>query len=123
MTASLALIQDAFAGDPDVEIVSHTVDPSTDTPEILSRYAREHGIRSDKWHLLAGDEAAVYTLARRSYFAEKEIGLAKGTNEFLHTENMLLIDRHGHIRGVYNATLPAEARRTIEDIRLLRAER
>jgi protein SCO1/2 len=123
MTASLTLIQDAFADDPDVLLVSHTVDPESDTPERLSSYARAHRIKSGKWHLVTGDQATIYTLARTSYFAEKELGVKKGTNEFLHTENMLLVDRRGHLRGVYNATLPAEARRVIEDIRLLSAER
>jgi protein SCO1 len=123
MTRNLKRIQDAFAGDAGVELVSHTVDPENDTQERLASYAREHGIQSGKWHLVTGDQSSIYTLARTSYFAEKQLGMNKKTNEFLHTENMLLIDRHGHLRGVYNATLPAEASRVIEDIRLLQAEK
>lgn len=121
MTKSYKRIQDAFLNDPEVALVSHTVDPTTDTPAHLARFARENGIVSGKWHLVSGDTAAVYTLARTSYFVEKQIGLKKGTNEFLHTENMILVDQDAHIRGVYNATLPAEANRVIEDIRTLKA--
>jgi protein SCO1/2 len=123
LTRTFKRIQDAFAGDPDVELVSHTVDPTTDTPDRLAAFAREQGVTSGKWHLVTGDPAVLYTLARTSYFAEKQLGLKKGTDEFLHTENMLLVDREGHIRGVYNATLPAEAARVIEDIRVLKGER
>jgi protein SCO1/2 len=123
MTASFKRIQDAFQDEPGVELVSHTVDPSSDTPERLAEYARGHGIQRGKWHLVTGDQTAIYTLARTSYFAEKTAGFKRGADEFLHTENMLLVDREGHLRGVYNATLPAEATRVIEDVRALLAER
>lgn len=122
MTATFKTIQAAFAGDPGVALVSHTVDPSSDTPEHLGEFARKEGIKGDQWHLVTGDAEAIYGLARTSYFAEKRIGLSKGKNELLHTENMILVDRDGHIRGIYNATLPAEAKRIIEDIRALKNE-
>lgn len=121
MTATLMRIHEAFRGEADVALVSHTVDPENDTPERLAEYARKAGIESGQWHLVTGEQGAIYGLARTSYFAEKQLGLNKATNEFLHTENMLLIDGDGHIRGIYNATLPAEASRVIEDIRLLMA--
>lgn len=119
MLKNLRAIQDAFAEDGDVALVSHTVMPSVDSQQVLQAYAAANGIRSGKWHLLTGPKETIYDLARRSYFAEKRLGYAKGDSEFLHTENMLLIDRQGRIRGVYNATLPIEAERVIEDIRLL----
>lgn len=122
MTRTLKRIQEAFRGDPGVALVSHTVDPDNDTPERLAEYARMNGIESDQWHLVTGDQSAIYELARTSYFAEKQLGLNKSTDEFLHTENMLLIDGEGHIRGIYNATLPAEASRVIEDIRVLKED-
>jgi protein SCO1/2 len=120
MTATFKKIQEAFRADPSVELLSYSVDAENDTPDRLAAYARENGVTSGRWHLLTGDQDAIYTLARTSYFAEKGLGLKKSTNEFLHTENMLLVDREGHIRGVYNATLASEAERVIEDIRALR---
>jgi protein SCO1/2 len=122
MTATLKRVHEAFHGDADVALVSHSVDPETDTPERLAEYARKHGIESGQWHLVTGDQGAIYELARSSYFAEKQLGLSKTRDQFLHTENMLLIDGDGHIRGIYNATLPAEASRVIEDIHLLRQQ-
>jgi protein SCO1/2 len=119
MLKNLRAIQDAFAGQEDVVLVSHTVMPSVDSQEVLQAYAKANGIRSGKWHLLTGPKETIYDLARRSYFAEKRLGSQKGDSEFLHTENMLLIDQQGRIRGVYNATLPMEAERAMEDIRLL----
>lgn len=122
MANTFQRLQTAFAADPAVVLVSHTVDPATDTQAHLQTYARAVGARPGKWHLLTGDRNAIYTLARTSYFAEKDVGLPAMPDEFLHTENMLLIDKHGHIRGIYNATLPVEASRVIEDVTLLEAE-
>ena len=55
----------------------------------------------------------------KSYFIEEEPGLSKSTKQFLHTENLVLIDEDGHIRGLYNGTLEAEVPRISEDIRVL----
>ena len=55
-------------------------------------------------------------MARKSYFAEEELGLNKSSNEFLHTEMVFLIDKNSHIRGVYNGTIKLEIKRLLEDI-------
>lgn len=119
MVKNLGTVQAAFADDPRVRLVSHSVDPDEDSAAVLARYGGENGVRPGKWHLLTGERQAIYTLARTSYFAEKSLGLKKGTNDFLHTENMLLVDGAGRLRGVYNATLALDAERAIGDIRVL----
>jgi protein SCO1/2 len=96
--------------------------PEKDSQDVLRSYAADNGVVAGKWHLLTGDKESIYSLARRSYFAEKQLGFRKDSGEFLHTENMLLIDRHGRIRGIYNATLPVDADRAIEDIHQLKHE-
>lgn len=122
MLANLRRIQDAYATDPSVLLVSHSVMPGVDSIDVLAEYAEKNGIRASKWHLLTGPKDTIYDLARNSYFAEKRATVKKDSREFLHTENMLLIDRAGRIRGVYNATLPLDAERVIEDIRTLQQE-
>ncbi|MEI9945052.1 MAG: hypothetical protein WDN26_12650 [Chitinophagaceae bacterium] len=72
-----------------------------------------------RWHLVTGDKATIYKLARQSYFAEEELGFAKDSSEFLHSEHVLLIDKDKHIRGIYNGTLELEMDRLIADIRTL----
>jgi len=54
--------------------------------------------------------------------ADEAIGFEKASNDFLHTENAVLIDKKGRIRGVYNATLELEINKLIEHIRLLQQE-
>jgi protein SCO1/2 len=90
--------------------------PWIDSVRTLKRYAETNKINSDKWYLLTGSKDKIYTLGRTSYFAEKGLGLQKTTDEFLHTESMLLIDTKGRIRGIYNATQIPDIERVSDDI-------
>lgn len=120
MTSNLSRIQEGFSSD-DVKLVSYSVMPWADSVSVLKNYAEVKGINSSQWHLLTGDTEAIYDLARQSYFAEKEIGLDKTSDEFLHTENFILVDQLGRIRGVYNGTLQLEMTRLSQDIKTLLA--
>ena len=121
MTQNLLAVQKAFKDDKNVVMLSHSVMPATDTVAQLKKYAHRWKIDSQRWHLLTGEKEQIYTLARQSYFAEKEIGLQKEKNEFLHTENVFLIDKQGYIRGVYNATLALDVENLINDIKVLQS--
>ncbi|MFX8949749.1 hypothetical protein ABTM92_19605, partial [Acinetobacter baumannii] len=61
-------------------------------------------------------------IARQSYFADEDLGLKRTENDFLHTENVVLIDKHQHIRGVYKGTSILEIKDLIEDIKTLQEE-
>ena len=119
MTTNMSKIQAEFIDDDDVLLLSHSVMPWADSVSVLKEYAEVRNITDNKWHLLTGEQEQIYNLARKSYFAEKEIGLDKETDEFLHTENFILVDQEGRIRGVYNGTLPLEMTRLITDIKTL----
>lgn len=120
MTSNLTRIQKAFTADQ-VKIVSYSVMSWADSVSVLKNYAEVKNIDSEQWHLLTGETEAIYKLARQSFFAEKEIGLDKSSDEFLHTENFILVDIKGRIRGVYNGTLPIEMSRLQQDIETLLA--
>ena len=122
MTQNLLAVQKAFRDDNEIVMLSHSVMPTTDSVQQLKKYANRWKIESQKWHLLTGEKEKIYTLARQSYFAEKEIGLQKQKNEFLHTENVFLIDKQGYIRGVYNATLALDVENLVNDIKVLQTE-
>jgi len=119
MTANMALLQDYYSDDDRIKFISHTVTPWIDTVEQLQRYAKEYDVMPDKWHLVTGDKADIYNLARQSYFAEKDIGLQLNSDDFLHTENFILVDRNGYIRGIYNGTILNELERIKHDISVL----
>ncbi len=122
MTQNLLVVQHTFKNDADILMLSHSVMPTTDIVAQLKKYANRWKIDSQRWHLLSGEKEKIYELARQSYFAEKEIGLQKDKNEFLHTENAFLIDKNGYIRGVYNATLALDVENLVKDIKVLQAE-
>lgn len=123
MTNNLKKIQTTFAADPSVKILSHTVMPWVDSVARLAEYATLNDIDTDQWQLVTGDKTDIYRMARTSYFADEGFGKTVTTEEdFLHTENIILIDQKRRIRGVYNGTLPLEMRRMIEDIYTLKKE-
>lgn len=123
MTNNLQRIQEAYPNDDGVLLVSHTVMPWMDSVQVLKEFAQRHDINSNKWHLLTGDKDLIYSLGRTSYFADEGFGKSvTDESDFLHTENIVLVDGDQHIRGVYNGTLPLEMARLIEDILRLKGE-
>ncbi len=122
MTGNLSTIQEAFRNDDDVLILSHSVTPWVDTVGQLQTYASLNEIDPEKWHLVTGDADKIYEMARKYYFAERSEGYNKSSDEFLHTENFLLIDHLRRIRGIYNGTLAVEMDRLMTDIHTLKRE-
>jgi len=111
----------AFAADSNVLIISHSVTPVYDNVAVLKRYAEEKDINQPNWHLVTGDKDRIYNLARKSYFADTVTSSAI-TSTFLHTENLILVDKNRHIRGVYNGTIPFEVENLIRHISILEKE-
>lgn len=122
LVEQLKRVEAATADVPDLLIVSYSVTPAIDTPDRLAAFGRERGIDPARWLLVTGDLAQIASLARRSYFADDaRLDRAGGDAEVLHTEKLLLVDRDGRLRGVYNGTAPADVNRLIDDIRVLAA--
>jgi protein SCO1/2 len=107
----MARLQSELANEPDVRLVSLTVDPSTDTPQKLNQYAESYQAKSDKWLFLRGNEDDVHR------FVMQQLKLGVGRNDspestagtrMIHSDKLTLIDRHGVIRGYFLGTDPAE---------------
>jgi len=120
--SKLSRVQQAFAEDEDVKILSHSIQPSIDTVDVLKDYADKNGIQSGQWHLLTGEKENIYRLAKEAYFASDDLGRVENLNDFLHTENLLLIDPNRNIRGIYNGLSNTSVSYLIEDIKQLKAE-
>ena len=122
MTSNLKKIQETYDDKDKIRIISHSVTPWIDSIKVLKNYERLYKINSKIWNLVTGNKNEIYNIARKSYFAEEEIGYLKNNNEFLHTELVFLVDQKGHLRGVYNGTIILEIKRLIDDINLLKKE-
>jgi protein SCO1/2 len=126
MQANMQKVQEAFARNPRVQLVSVTVDPERDTVQVLDRYARQRGAPSDQWHFLTGEKSLIYHLAREGCkLAAMEASAPQqgGSRDFIHSEKCVLVDTHGRIRGYYRGTDSAEVTRLIGDIRRLLHEK
>ena len=122
MMKNMGELQDEFLEDKDVLLLSHSVTPEMDSVVVLKKYAEAKGILSEKWHIVTGAQQDIYKLGRKDYFVEEDLGIEKEIDEFLHTENFVLIDKNRHIRGIYNGLNKASIRQLIKDVKTLKNE-
>jgi protein SCO1/2 len=106
---------------PEVLLLSHTVDPETDTPEVLKAYAELHKAEPKRWMFLTGTKPALYEQARKGYLLDAQEGNG-GAEDFIHTQNFALIDKHDRIRGYYDGTDSIAVNELIRDIGFLLEE-
>ena len=121
MTNNMLKVQEKIKNDPNVLIVSFSVDPKTDSVAQLKKYAKEKGVDDLKWNLLTGDKKQIYDLARKSFFVA-EIDEDSDSNDIIHTENFVLVDPDKRIRGFYDGTNLDEIKNLISDLSLLKVE-
>lgn len=121
MSSQLVTVQNAFAKDDSVLILSHTVNPMHDTVAVLNGYALSYGAIKNKWHFLTGTKKEIYAIAKDSYLvnALEDDGTPEG---FLHSELFILIDAKKRIRGMYDGTDSVAVAKLINDIKLLKGE-
>lgn len=112
-------IQEVYKEEERFNLVSHTVMPETDTVEVMRAYGERMGAIKGKWHLLTGEKRELYRMARREYFAVMEHGTSFDDHDFIHTENVILVDANKRIRGFYDGTSDLDIDRLIDDIQTL----
>ncbi|PZX50619.1 SCO family protein [Algoriphagus chordae] len=119
MASNMYLIQEEFSDDSEVRLISFSVTPDYDTESVLREYADSKGVKDGKWDLLTGDRSQIYSLGRNAYFIEEDLGLAKSEDDFIHTENIVLIDKEQHIRGIYNGLNKTSIAQLVADVKTL----
>lgn len=122
LTKNMFSLQETYKNDNDIMLLSHSVMPWVDTVEKLKTYSLENHVNSKKWNLVTGDKDALYNIARTGYFADEDFTKTKDADEFIHTENFILVDKQGYIRGVYNGTIPLDVKRLKRHIEILKKE-
>ncbi|MBQ0909181.1 SCO family protein [Flavobacterium sp. F-328] len=118
MSVNLEEVQKAFANNPKVKLLSHTVFPETDSVPVLKAYAKKHNVIDAKWNLVTGDKKEIYAMARKSYLAVK-LGKPSELYDMVHTENFVLVDTKRRVRGFYDGTNKEDIKKLIEDINFL----
>ncbi|HBK71154.1 MAG TPA: SCO family protein [Flavobacteriaceae bacterium] len=121
MTTNMLDLQSYYKNDSTVLFLSHSVTPVIDSISVLRAYADKKGVIDEKWNLVTGDKKHIYDLARKSYFAVLDEGDG-GEQDFIHTEQFILIDAKRQIRGFYDGTDKKEIQQIINDIQILKEE-
>ncbi len=121
MTNNLKKVQKANVGDKNLLFVSFSVDPERDSSEQLQKFARRFNIDESNWQLLTGSKKEIYRLARKSFQVIATDGDG-GENDFIHSDQLVLIDAQKRIRGYYEGTEEKETDQLIKDIKKLENE-
>jgi len=119
----MAEIQQMTATNPDVRLVSLTVDPRTDTPASLAKWADRYGADTNRWYLLTGSKKVLYQLIATSFLAQDNSDPFNSMpGNFTGTERIALVDRHGHTRVFFDGLNPSTPAAIAERINQLRTE-
>lgn len=122
MTKSMKRVYDHYAVEKSLLFVSYSIDPNHDTPELLKNYAHLLGVSTDRWHFLTGSKEAVYELAVKGFYSPAYPDNENPGN-IVHSGGLMLVDRNGHLRGVYDGTSDEETDQLIKDINILIQEK
>lgn len=115
MKKQMLRVYNEYENNPEVGILSHTIDPKHDTVAVLRDFAERLGVSSNKWHFVTGDQDDIYEISESSYM----VTAASDPNEpggYIHSGAFLLVDKERRIRGVYDGTVPEQVDLLIKDI-------
>jgi cytochrome oxidase Cu insertion factor (SCO1/SenC/PrrC family) len=117
----MAQIQQLTTNQPDVRLVSLTVDPRDDTPEVLAKYGERFGADTNRWLLLTGDKTAIHGLIATSFLPQDlDDPFTYMPGNFSHTDRIALVDAEGNVRGYFDGLNPNTVAAVVEEINRLR---
>jgi protein SCO1/2 len=119
MKQQMLRVYEAYESDPEVAILSHTIDPEYDSVALLADFAGKLGVNASKWHFVTGLKEEIYEIGEGSYMViANEDESAPGG--YIHSGAFLLIDQQRRVRGVYDGTVPEQVDLLIKDIKRLK---
>ncbi len=121
MKKQMLRVYDKFKDNPEVAILSHTIDPAYDTVALLHDYAERLGVSSPSWQFVTGEKDSIFNIALKSYMvttAEEE----SAPGGLVHSGAFILVDKDRRIRGMYDGTVPEKVDVLMNDIERLLEE-
>lgn len=116
---NIGLLDSNYAKNKMIRFVSITVDPTRDSVSVLKKYSKGVKPTTSKWNFLTGDTSTIYNLARKGFLVN---ALQTGTNDFIYSDKLILIDQSKRIRGYYTAASIEEVSRLNDEIKVLISE-
>lgn len=116
MSAEMQKLQQRFTNQPNLRLVSFSVDPVTDTPEKLRAYATKYGADAARWLFFTGERESLHALAKDSFklAVEDLSGDKNAASPFMHSQKFVLVDDKMRIRGYYDSNDPASLSTLVE---------
>ena len=121
MKKNMLTVYKEFKDNPDVKILSHTIDPEHDNPDVLKQYATDLGVAGTMWQFVTGDREKIYDIGQKHYMvsAMEDSSQAGG---YIHSGAFVLIDKERHIRGMYDGTTEEGTKKLMRDMKILLEE-
>jgi len=109
MNTNLRPVFEKYKNNPEFLILSHTVNPSTDSVARLKIYADSLGVGDGNWLFLTGKKDSLYLAARLSYLLDDPKNTANPIDEqFIHTQFFALVDKNGYVRSIIDGLKKGE---------------
>ncbi len=119
-SAAMARLQSDLDLKGKIKLVSITVDPKRDTPEVLSRYASRFGAHPDQWFFLTGKQEEIYRLAQQGFrLGAAQVPNSSNNPAYIHSSRLVLVDGVAKIRGYYESNDPQALHKLTHDIKLI----
>ncbi|REA56348.1 SCO family protein [Dyadobacter luteus] len=121
MKKNLLKVYQAFKDNPEVGILSHTIDPAHDSVAVLKKYADDLGVTGNMWHFVTGNRDKIYEIGEKSYMVSAREDSAEAGG-YIHSGHFILVDKNKHIRGMYDGTTEQGTAELLKDIETLLKE-
>lgn len=116
MNQNMKDVYSDFRNEREFFILSHTVDPDTDSVGRMRRYSDSMGVAGSNWWFLTGRKDSLYNAARVSYLLDASKTDANIEDQFMHTQLFALVDRSGRVRKIYDGLKKDELAEMKKDI-------
>lgn len=115
MKTQMLRVYERIEANPEVMILSHSIDPKHDTVAVLREFAERLGVSSDKWHFVTGNKDDIFKLGQTSYM----VSASEDPTEpggYIHSGAFILVDKDRRVRGLYDGTLADQVDVLMADI-------
>ena len=115
MKTQMLRVYEKFQDNPQVALLSHTIDPEYDNVLVLRDYANRLEVGSGKWYFVTGEKEKIYEIGQNSYMVTADED-ASAPGGYIHSGAFLLVDNERRIRGVYDGTKEDQVDKLMADI-------
>jgi protein SCO1/2 len=121
MKTQMLRIYEKYKDNPNIILLSHSIDPRHDTPAVLKEFKSNLGIKGDSWQMVTGDKAKIFEIGQKSYMVTAADDPTQ-PGGVVHSGAFILVDKDRHIRGIYDGTVPAKVDNLMKDLEILLKE-